>query len=172
MASKGRWAADDDNDEDLIRVKKEKEEKRQRKAAEKARKAQEEQKAAAAQARRIQESPAQKPQDEQDEAEPRAKRRKLTPQPPTSAPEAEPQDPPRRKLLRFPTAGFGPARSVDNYNKLNDIEEGTYGWVARARRAGDGQGCCAQEAQGRCQGQGRRAGHGAARDSDSQGPEP
>jgi cell division cycle 2-like protein len=42
-------------------------------------------------------------------------------------------------LYRFPLrhwAGAGPAQ---DYDKLNDIEEGTYGWVVRARRVSTGQ---------------------------------
>ncbi|PHH61055.1 hypothetical protein CDD81_823 [Ophiocordyceps australis] len=49
------------------------------------------------------------------------KRRKLTADLPT-------------KLLRSEAAtGWTGSRSIDCYEKLNDIQEGTYGWVARAR---------------------------------------
>ncbi|PTD04654.1 Serine/threonine-protein kinase ppk23 [Fusarium culmorum] len=43
------------------------------------------------------------------------------------------------KLLRFPTGSWGKSRSVENYEKLNDIEEGTYGWVARATNKATGK---------------------------------
>ena len=36
-------------------------------------------------------------------------------------------------LLPLPKATFGPASSVEQYQILNPIEEGTYGWVSRAR---------------------------------------
>lgn len=36
-------------------------------------------------------------------------------------------------LLEFPSRGFGPAASVDQYTVLNCIEEGSYGHVSRAR---------------------------------------
>ena len=36
-------------------------------------------------------------------------------------------------LLSLPKTTFGPASSVEQYQILNPIEEGTYGWVSRAR---------------------------------------
>ncbi|KAM0274285.1 hypothetical protein ACHAQH_007992 [Verticillium albo-atrum] len=45
----------------------------------------------------------------------------------------------KAKLLRFPSRSWGKCRSVENYDKLNDIEEGTYGWVSRAKDATTGQ---------------------------------
>ncbi|KAF2458003.1 kinase-like domain-containing protein [Lineolata rhizophorae] len=44
-----------------------------------------------------------------------------------------------RKLLRFAAPGWAPCRSVDGFEKLNDIEEGSYGWVSRAREAATGE---------------------------------
>ncbi|KAK3333805.1 kinase-like domain-containing protein [Cercophora scortea] len=43
------------------------------------------------------------------------------------------------KLLRFEGGAFGRCHSVENYDKLNDIEEGAYGWVARAQEAATGK---------------------------------
>lgn len=43
------------------------------------------------------------------------------------------------KLLRFPAPEWGPCRHVDNFEKLNHIEEGSYGWVSRAREAATGE---------------------------------
>ena len=59
------------------------------------------------------------------------KRRKLSSSPPAkiTAP----------KLLRFPAASWGPCRSVDNFKKLNHIEEGSYGWVSRAKEIASGE---------------------------------
>lgn len=34
---------------------------------------------------------------------------------------------------QFPSLSWGPCRHVDNFDKLNDIEEGSYGWVSRAQ---------------------------------------
>ena len=43
------------------------------------------------------------------------------------------------KLLRFPAPAWGPCRHVDNFEKLNHIEEGSYGWVSRAREIATGE---------------------------------
>jgi cell division cycle 2-like protein len=43
------------------------------------------------------------------------------------------------KLLRFEAGGWAPSRSVEYYDKLNDIEEGAYGWVARAKEIKTGK---------------------------------
>ena len=61
--------------------------------------------------------------------EPPLKRRRLSPSPPLDAP---------RKLLRFFASSWGPCRHVDNFEKLNHIEEGSYGWVSRARENATG----------------------------------
>jgi cell division cycle 2-like protein len=103
-----RWAT---TAEDDALIKKEKEDKKRRKA-EKAQKIEAE-KAAAAAAAAAQTQEEERP----------SKRRKTTPEPDDDAPP---------KLLRFETEGWSKSRSVENYDKLNDIEEGTYGWVARA----------------------------------------
>ena len=63
--------------------------------------------------------------------EPPSKRRRLSPPPP-------PPDAPR-KLLRFFASSWGPCRHVDNFEKLNHIEEGSYGWVSRARENATGE---------------------------------
>lgn len=65
------------------------------------------------------------------DTQPSAKRRKLSSSPPVSdfAP----------KLLRFPAPSWGPCRHVDNFEKLNHIEEGSYGWVSRAREEATGE---------------------------------
>ena len=63
--------------------------------------------------------------------EPPQKRHRLSQSPP-------PTDIPR-KLLRFPAPSWGPCRHVDNFEKLNHIEEGSYGWVSRARENATGE---------------------------------
>jgi cell division cycle 2-like len=45
----------------------------------------------------------------------------------------------RRRLLRYQAGTWSKSRSVENYDKLNDIEEGTYGWVARAKETATGR---------------------------------
>ncbi|KAI4096735.1 MAG: hypothetical protein LQ344_000875 [Seirophora lacunosa] len=42
-------------------------------------------------------------------------------------------------LLRFPALEWGPCRHVDNFEKLNHIEEGSYGWVSRAKEVATGE---------------------------------
>ena len=41
--------------------------------------------------------------------------------------------------LRFPALEWGPCRHVDNFEKLNHIEEGSYGWVSRAKEVATGE---------------------------------
>lgn len=141
MASKGksRWA---DSEEDVAleaKLKQEKEEKKRLKA-EKARKAEAERAARTAEAARQQQRD-DHADEQQAAAGPPAKRRKLTPErdsrPGNAAPEAESAE--AGKLLRFEGGPFGRARSVENYDKLNDIEEGAYGWVARAKELATGK---------------------------------
>ena len=62
-----------------------------------------------------------------------AKRRRLSPDP------ERPANQPSPKLLRFPTREWGPCRHVENFEKLNHIEEGSYGWVSRAREVATGE---------------------------------
>jgi cell division cycle 2-like len=42
------------------------------------------------------------------------------------------------KLLTFPAKPFGACRNVDEYDRLNEIEEGSYGLVSRARERATG----------------------------------
>ena len=63
-----------------------------------------------------------------------AKRRRISPEPEAPADEFRPT-----KLLRFPAPEWGPCRHVDNFEKLNHIEEGSYGWVSRARETATGE---------------------------------
>ncbi|PVI04879.1 Pkinase-domain-containing protein [Periconia macrospinosa] len=45
----------------------------------------------------------------------------------------------QRNLLRFEAGGWGPCRHASNFETLNHIEEGSYGWVSRARDLATGQ---------------------------------
>ncbi|GAP89372.1 putative cyclin-dependent kinase g-1 [Rosellinia necatrix] len=129
MTGKSRWA---NTEEDAVleaKLKKEKEEKKRLKAEKAARIEQERQRAAAA-AEAVAHQQSQQQQDEDTQGDrPSAKRRKLTPE----REDGGTDDAENVKLLRFETGGWGSSHSVDNYDKLNDIEEGAYGWVARAR---------------------------------------
>lgn len=139
MSGKGksRWA---DSEEDAAReakARKEKEEKKRLKKekAEAARRAEEDSK------RQVAAAAAQGDGDNQDGRP--AKRRRLTPERPSeqqakgegsSSVSAAP------RLLRFQAGGgFGRSNSVEKYDKLNDIEEGAYGWVARAKEIATGK---------------------------------
>jgi cell division cycle 2-like protein len=135
MASKAksRWA-DDEADAALeAQLKREKEEKKRLKA-EKARKLEAERQAREAAA-------AAAAQQEADSTNgPPAKRRRISPNRETSQ-TAEGRDASNDapKLLRFEGGAFGRCRSVENYDKLNDIEEGAYGWVSRAKEIATGK---------------------------------
>lgn len=126
--SGSRWANTKEDEELEAKIRKDKEEKRRRKA-DKARKLDQAKQAAALAVPQQQTSG----QDEDDGRG--SKRRKLTPEPSldTKTNDAPP------KLLRFETGTWGKCRSVENYDKLNDIEEGTYGWVARAAELATGK---------------------------------
>uniref|UniRef100_A0A8H7KC67 cyclin-dependent kinase n=1 Tax=Bionectria ochroleuca TaxID=29856 RepID=A0A8H7KC67_BIOOC len=113
---RSRWANAQEDEAVEAERKRQKEERRQRKAA-KARKAEEEE-----EARRRKHSLG------STEDRP-TKRQRRTPEP----------DLPPAKPLRFEVEGWNKSRSVEHYDKLNDIEEGTYGWVARATELATGK---------------------------------
>lgn len=128
MATKpgsSRWA---DTEEDAAldaKLKQQKEEKKRQKA-EKARRLEEERKAA-----ELAREQQQQEQAEEDGDRP-SKRRKLTP-------EREADGVAERELLKLRSGGWRPCRAVGRYEKLNDIEEGTYGYVSRAREVETGR---------------------------------
>lgn len=68
------------------------------------------------------------------ETERPSKRRRISPEHDAPAKELPPP-----KLLRFPAPEWGPCRHVDNFEKLNHIEEGSYGWVSRAKETATGE---------------------------------
>lgn len=130
MASKGksRWADNEADAELEVRIKQEKEEKR-RKKAEKARKLEVDRQAALAATRTNLDI---------DGDDRPSKRRKLTPESEAAA-AAGSGISDATKLLRFEAPTWNKSRSVENYDKLNDIEEGTYGWVARGTERATGK---------------------------------
>ncbi|ROW15042.1 hypothetical protein VPNG_03376 [Cytospora leucostoma] len=142
MSSKGksRWA---DSEEDAAREAQVRKEKEEKKRAKLQRKAQQEnqrlREARAAQADKegADQQQQQQEQDQEDADGRPAKRRKLTPEPQSGRKDDGSGAGPR--LLRLQGGGFGKARSVENYDKLNDIEEGAYGWVTRAKEITTGK---------------------------------
>jgi cell division cycle 2-like protein len=133
MASKpksSRWAVTEEDAALEAKLKREKEEKKRLKA-EKARRQQEE-------AERAKAAAAAAAQPDGDDGPP-AKRRRLSPEPGSAQTPATTNTISQPKLLRFDGGGFGKCRSVENYDKLNDIEEGAYGWVARAKELATGK---------------------------------
>lgn len=110
-----RWADSAEDAAEDARRKAEKEEKKRLKA-EKQRKAQEAEQAAAAAATQS------NGHAEDDEDRP-SKRRRLSQDDP----------PPERKLLQFHAPSWQPCRSVERFDRLNHIEEGSYGYVSRAK---------------------------------------
>ncbi|KAI1196612.1 Pkinase-domain-containing protein [Nemania serpens] len=152
MASKSRWANTEEDAALEARLKKEKEEKKRLKAEKAAKAEQERQRELQAQQQQQQrgvgggvEAQSQPRAEAEEEAEggrPPAKRRKLTPEREgggDNTNETNDNDAENAKLLRFEAGGWAPSRSVENYDKLNDIEEGAYGWVARAREIKTGK---------------------------------
>lgn len=123
-----RWADSAEDAKEDARRKAEKEEKKRLKA-EKARKADEAQQAAATQA-------ADGHREEVDERERPAKRRRLSHDAPAAPSEAVQ---PERTLLRFEVPTWQPCRSVERFQLLNAIEEGSYGYVSRAREEETGE---------------------------------
>jgi cell division cycle 2-like protein len=128
MTGKSRWG---DDEADATARKKEKEEKKRAKA-EKQRKLEEDAEAR----RKAQEEPAAQAANNgsQEDSDRPSKRRRLSNE---GAPDSETEAP--RKLLRFQTSGWSPCRHIDNFERLNHIEEGSYGWVSRARETGTGE---------------------------------
>jgi cell division cycle 2-like protein len=123
-----RWA-DTESDARLeAQDRAEKEEKKRRKADK--RRKQEEQEAAQQQQREQRSEPGRAPNGLEAEDGRPAKRQKVS---------VEPEELPPAKLLRFPGTQWGPCRHVDNFERLNHIEEGSYGWVSRAKETATGE---------------------------------
>ncbi|KAI4249240.1 MAG: hypothetical protein L6R40_000698 [Gallowayella cf. fulva] len=126
--AKSRWA---DDEEDVASEAQRKHEKEEKKRA----KAEEQRKLEAAEAARQQSIPTTtiNGPDTSNEVDGRpSKRRRLSPEPSNG-------DDAPTKLLRFPAPEWSPCRHVDNFEKLNHIEEGSYGWVSRAKDIATGE---------------------------------
>ncbi|PHH92814.1 hypothetical protein CDD83_4723 [Cordyceps sp. RAO-2017] len=70
-----------------------------------------------------------------------SKRRRITPtdDEANAAASNDAQPAADRRPHRAEAGGWGKCRSVENFEKLNDIEEGTYGWVARGSDKATGE---------------------------------
>lgn len=134
MASQGksRWA-DNEEDEALEAQRKHERELKKRAKAEKQRKLDEEE-ILRSQGAEAAEDAAQGHKSINIDPERPSKRRRLSHETDTSLKEQSPA-----KVLRFPAPEWGPCRHVDNFEKLNHIEEGSYGWVSRARETATGE---------------------------------
>ena len=119
MASKpkSRWADEEESAEVIAQRKREKEEKRRAKE-EKQRKLRQEEEERETRAKT--KAPIENGDD--DMGRPTKRRRR-------SVDENESSEP---TLLRFPAPPLQSCGDVENYERLNDIEEGSYGWVSRA----------------------------------------
>lgn len=122
MAGQSRWADEEEDAEIEAQRKREKEEKKRAKA-EKQRKLEEQARISEERRKKEQEAAA------ADQDRP-AKRRRVSPPGDGDGP---------RRMLRFAAPGWGPCRRVDNFERLNHIEEGSYGWVSRARETATGE---------------------------------
>lgn len=112
-----RWA-DDENDAALDAQRKQEKEQKKRAKAEKQRKQEE--------ADRLRQQ-----QQQAAESDDRpSKRRRLSP---------TQQDDQPRQLVRFNVPLWQPARTIDSFERLNHIEEGSYGFVSRARELATGE---------------------------------
>ena len=120
MASKpkSRWADEEESAEVIAQRKREKEEKRRAKE-EKQRKLRQEEEERETRAKT--KAPIENGDD--DMGRPTKRRRR-------SMDENESSEP--TTLLRFPAPPLQSCGDVENYERLNDIEEGSYGWVSRA----------------------------------------
>ncbi|KAJ5814235.1 uncharacterized protein N7503_000985 [Penicillium pulvis] len=138
-ASKSRWADEDPETEAIIAQKKREKEEKRRAKAEKQRQLEEASKVRTATQT---DGTAQSPNGV---SGPPSKRRRLSNDPnatPADAevPESEQQAQKKQaSLLRFPVREWGTCRHVDNFERLNHIEEGSYGWVSRAKDINTGE---------------------------------
>ncbi|KAH2755161.1 hypothetical protein KXV64_003006 [Aspergillus fumigatus] len=132
--TKSRWAAEDPEDDAIIAQRKREKEEKRRAKAEKQRQLEEQARLQTAQAKQQQQADA---LNGDSEAPPKKRRRLSNEQPQTSAVSESaakaPAEQTRSILLRFPGPEWGPCRLVDNFERLNHIEEGSYGWVSRAK---------------------------------------
>ncbi|EGE78712.1 CMGC/CDK protein kinase [Blastomyces dermatitidis ATCC 18188] len=138
-APKSRWAEDDAETEALLAQKRREKEERKRIKAEKQRQQAEAQKLLAQ--KHVNQSANGSLQALEEgmngDAGRPTKRRRLSNEPESQPGITVDQKPIR--LLRFPAPEWGPCRHVDNFERLNRIEEGSYGLVSRAKELATGE---------------------------------
>ncbi|EQL28345.1 CMGC/CDK protein kinase [Blastomyces dermatitidis ATCC 26199] len=138
-APKSRWAEDDAETEALLAQKRREKEERKRIKAEKQRQQAEAQKLLAQ--KHVNQRPNGSLQALEEgmngDAGRPTKRRRLSNEPESQPGITVDQKPIR--LLRFPAPEWGPCRHVDNFERLNRIEEGSYGLVSRAKELATGE---------------------------------
>ncbi|KZF22731.1 kinase-like protein [Xylona heveae TC161] len=133
--AKSRWA-NEEEDAALEEQRRQEKDEKKRAKAEKQRRIQEteqrrqQEAAAAAQA-------AKSENNEDDSSYHPSKRRKLSPE--RDSRDVDAPAPAPIKLLRFAAPEWGPCRHLDNFERLNHIEEGSYGWVSRAKEVATGE---------------------------------
>lgn len=136
--AKSRWADEDPETETLVAQQKREKEAKKRAKAERQRKLEEE-----AKARKAAEAQKEPNDALNQQQQPPAKRRRLSTDQPSVATTATPTEAEQQQrksdLLRFPMREWGPCRHVDNFERLNHIEEGSYGWVSRAKDITSGE---------------------------------
>ena len=130
MASKSasKWAADDEDTAAALALRKKEKEEKRRLREEKARKAAEEASIAANSSDSTSEAQA-------EEGERPTKRQRRSPEQENGATTKREG----ANLLQFPTRQFNPCGRVDQFELLNNIEEGSYGFVSRARTKATGE---------------------------------
>ena len=124
--SKSRWADEEDESAEAVAQRKREKEEKKRAKEEKLQKLREQEEA---QAKAQVASAAVEVEDSEDQATRPSKRRRLS----------HKDQPAEPRLLRFPTKHFEACGNFESYERLNDIEEGSYGWVSRARDNRSGQ---------------------------------
>ena len=139
---KSRWATEDPETEAIVARQKQEKETKKRAKAERQRKLEEASQAQKAADAQKQQNDAlnEQQQQQQQQQPPPTKRRRLSNEQPSGETTASPaeaekqqQQQKRSTLLPFPMREWGPCRHVDNFERLNHIEEGSYGWVSRAK---------------------------------------
>lgn len=130
-AQKSRWATEDPETEAIVAQQKREKEDRKRAKAEKQRNQDAQVQQTAQQTAHGSQTTGKDVKDNatSQESQPPKKRRRLS----NESPSAEIAEPPVSTVLRFPTQEWGPCRHVHNFERLNHIEEGSYGYVTRAK---------------------------------------
>jgi cell division cycle 2-like protein len=129
MSSTSRWAAADPEEEAALAQRKREKGAKKRAKVERQRLEEQQQKQKDAAAAAV------APNGASEDARPTKRRRLSTDS--VSAERAETME--RKLLLRFPSTEWSPCRHVDNYERLNHIEEGSYGLVSRAKDLATGE---------------------------------